>query len=43
MIQVVVALVRSAAPDAVGGGRIRVVVLRVENAHRLSGGGQVPI
>ena len=38
MIQVVVALVRSAAPDAVGGGGIRVVVLRVENAHRLSGG-----
>jgi len=35
VIQVVVALVRSAGPDAVGGGGIHVVVIRVENAHGL--------
>ena len=39
MIQVVVALVRS----VVGGGGVRVVVLRVENPHGLTKGGQKPV
>ena len=42
MIQIVVALFLSAALDAISGGGVPVVILRVKNAHRLLWKCQMP-